>query len=385
MPDGLKQLNHYAMIACLALCTAIGNAAPGFAFEVTAEQAIIYDGMTDTMLLSKSAQDRMYPSSMSKLMTLYILFDRLKSGAITLDSTFPVSEKAWKKGGSKMFVEVNTSVRVEDLIRGIIVQSGNDACIVVADALGGSEEGFASIMNEYAQKLGLRGSHFMNATGWPDPEHYMTASDLVTLSRALVHDFPDYYPYFGEESFTYSDITQSNRNELLDDGIGVDGLKTGHTEAAGYGIAVSAVSPEHGARRIFVVVNGLESSKDRTSEARRLVEHGLRDFVPKTLKQKGEAVLDVPVWRGSQEVVALSLPRDLQLSLPRNAGKVRFELAMQTPIPAPVQQGESLAQLSIYYGDTLAKTLPLQAQNAVEQASFLSRVWDNLFLLADEL
>ena len=209
-------------------------------------------------------------------MTLYILFDKVKKGKYSLEDKFLVSEKAWKKGGSKMFVEVGKQVKIEDLIRGIIVQSGNDACIVVAEAISGSEEIFADEMNYYGKKMGLQGSNFMNSTGWPDEEHYMTARDLAILTAHLIRDFPDYYHYFAETEFEFSGIKQHNRNRLLKRNSEIDGLKTGHTEDGGYGISVSGINDNN--RRIISVVNGLDNSKERETEAERLYFHAMRDF-----------------------------------------------------------------------------------------------------------
>lgn len=356
------------------ICAILLSSSAAQAFETKAKQAILVDDMTHTVLYEVDADAKMYPSSMSKLMTLYVLFDKLKQGAIKLDSTFPVSEKAWKKGGSKMFVRVNTDVAVEDLIRGIVVQSGNDACIVVAEALGGSEDGFAKLMNDKAKQLGLKGSHFANSTGWPDEQHFMNARDLATLTQALIRDFPDYYPYFAEESFTYNGITQPNRNRLLDKGIGVDGLKTGHTEAAGYGIAVSAKEPE-GPRRVVAVVNGLESDKDRIAEARKLVEYGFREFEVTSLRQAGGKVTQLPVWLGADEWVDITVADELLATLPRDTGDISFWLKTNAPVAAPVAQGKTLALLEIRRGDLVLQTVPLIAANEVQEASFFNAMF----------
>ena len=359
----------------LALALAIGTHAN--AFDTKAKQAIIVDDATQTLLLGKNALEQMPPSSMSKLMTLYVLFDKLKSGALTLESTFPVSEKAWKKGGSKMFVRVNTDVAVEDLIRGIIVQSGNDACIVVAEALGGSEEGFAKLMNDKAAQIGLSGSHFANATGWPHEQHYMTPADLATLTHRLVHDFPDYYPYFAEKNFTYSGITQPNRNRLLGQGVGVDGLKTGHTEIAGYGIAISAMDEASG-RRVNVVVNGLDSDADRISEARRLAEYGLREFEAHTLGQAGAQIAELPVWMGAEDTVALGLAQPIAVALPRDTSGIRFRLMADASPAAPIAQGQTVATLMIEHNGQLLRAVPLLALSEVPKASLWRRFWLNL-------
>ena len=206
----------------------------------------------------------MPPASMSKIMTIYLIFEALKDGRLTLDMKLPVSEKAWRMGGSKMFVEVNDEIRVEDLLRGVIVQSGNDACIVLAEGLAGSEEGFVEMMNAKAEELGMTGSTFANVTGWPHPDHRMTARDLAILAQATIQNFPEYYPYYSETTFTWTDIRQGNRNPLLYKNMGADGLKTGHTEEAGYGLTGAATRKD---RRLILVVNGLQSMKQRSSES----------------------------------------------------------------------------------------------------------------------
>ncbi|MEC8725219.1 MAG: D-alanyl-D-alanine carboxypeptidase family protein, partial [Pseudomonadota bacterium] len=263
----------------LALChffQIVGGAAAQN--KVTAAPyAYILDLSTDTVLLSKQASIPMPPASMSKLMTVYMVFDRLKRGSLSLDDEFPVSRKAWKKGGSKMFVKVGDKVSVADLLRGIIVQSGNDACIVVAEAIGGSEDTFAEMMTEKGKEIGLKDSIFTNATGWPDPRHRMSARDLAILAKRLINEFPELYKMFNEKTFTYNNIKQGNRNPLLYRNIGADGLKTGHTVAAGYGLASSA---QRGDRRIVVVVNGLKSVRQRSKESFRLMEWAFKAFKP---------------------------------------------------------------------------------------------------------
>ena len=224
--------------------------------ETQAEEAFLVDFQTGAVLLDKNADVRMPPSSMSKMMTAYMVFERLKDGRLSLDDELPVSEKAWRKGGSKMFVEVGDQVRVEDLLRGVIVQSGNDACIVLAEGLAGSEEAFAEQMTAKGREIGLTGSNFTNATGWPDENHYVTARDLATLAERIIVDHPEYYHYYSEKEFTWNDIRQGNRNPLLYRNVGADGLKTGHTEAAGYGLTASAMQ---NGRRLLLVVNGLPS------------------------------------------------------------------------------------------------------------------------------
>ena len=261
----------------------VSNISPLSALETPSKQAILIDMTTDTVLFSKNADELMTPSSMSKIMTIYKLFGRLKDGGLSLTDTFSVSEKAWRKKGSKMFVSLKSRVKIEDLIRGIIVQSGNDATIVVAEGLSGTERTFAEELNSSAKKLGMTNSNFTNASGWPDPGHETTARDLAILAAATIRDFPEYYHYYAETTFTYNGIKQGNRNPAIYQNIGADGLKTGHTEAGGYGLTASAIRKD---RRLILVINGLASKKIRAIETERLFDWGFREFSNYSLFKK---------------------------------------------------------------------------------------------------
>ncbi len=356
----------------LILAGAFAAVPAAHAIETRAEQAILMDYHTGAVLFEKNADELMPPSSMSKLMTAYMLFERIKDGRIGLDDTMPVSEKAWRKGGSKMFVLVDTRARVEDLIRGIVVQSGNDACIVVAEAIGGSEDNFADMMTQRARQLGLERSVFKNSTGWPHPEHLTTARELALLARRLVHDFPDLYPYFSETEFTYSDITQHNRNPLLYKNMGADGLKTGHTEAAGYGLVASA---EREGRRLILVVNGLPTPKARSEDAERLLEWGFREFGTYALFAAGDTVAEAPVWLGEAERVPLVVADEVVLTIPKMArDRMKVTAVFDAPVPAPVRQGQPLATLRIEMPDRAPIERPLLAGVDVEQLGFFGRI-----------
>lgn len=345
-----------------------------FAQDTMAKQVYLIDDTTDTVLMVKDADTMMYPSSMSKLMTLYVLFEHLKSGNISLDSRFPVSEKAWRKGGSKMFVEVGKQVKVEDLIRGIIIQSGNDACIVVAEGIAGSEEAFAQLMTETARKIGLTQSNFANASGWPDERHYMTAQDLGALAKRLIHDFSEYYHYFSGLEFTYGGIRQPNRNRLLDKGIGVDGLKTGHTEIAGYGITLSARDEKSG-RRLILVVNGLDSEDAREKESEALLRHGFSDFQVVTVANVGDVLDMAPVWFGTTEEVGVMLSDPLQTTIPLGAEKeMRASLEYHSPLSPPIFRGDEVGVLRLYRQDDLLREVPLVATADVEASGFFKRI-----------
>src|SRR5689334_17115986 len=309
------------MIAALVL-VAVPLLAPPFVPAATAEpiatnakHVYIEDFQTGAVLYDKMGEERLHPASMSKLMTAYMLFDALKKGNVKLTDTFHVSKKAWAMQGSKMFVDIDSDVKVEDLIRGMIIQSGNDACIVVAEGLAGSEEEFANRMNKKAAEIGLTGSHFTNSTGWPDPDHYMTAKDIATLSHHLIVDFPEYYPYFSEKEFTWNGIKQGNRNPLLyRTGSGVDGLKTGHTEDAGFGVSATAVRE---GRRIIMVVHGLGGMQERADEAGQLLDWAFRETGNYTVASKGTALAEAPVEYGEAEKVPLTVAQDLVLTLPK--------------------------------------------------------------------
>lgn len=368
-----SSLKYFLFAATTTFCLSAFSA-QALAFETIAKQAIVVDHETGTVLFSKNADELMHPSSMSKLMTVYVVFDLLKKGKLNMDDAFLVSEKAWRMQGSKMFVHVGEQVTVEDLLHGIITQSGNDACIVIAEGIAGTEEAFAGIMMKKARELGMKHSTFTNSTGWPDPNHLMTARDLATLSRRIVQDFPEYYEFFARPDFTYSNIKQGNRNLLLYRNIGVDGLKTGHTEAGGFGIAVSG---EQRGKRIEVVVNGLSSDKERANEAQKLFSYGLLNFESKTLFKKGEKVDKAAVWYGKEEYVPLVVPEGLTVVLPKASNDdVKVTVSYDSPIQAPVKKGQHIADIKISIPEAEDKVVPLVAGQDVDKASYFGRLLD---------
>ncbi len=344
--------------------------------QTAAKQAILIDYETGTVLYAKNADQRMPTSSMSKVISMYAVFEALESGQIALTDTFRVSEKAWRKGGSKMFVEVNKDVKIEDLIRGVIIQSGNDATIVLAEGLSGGEEAFAIRLNEIAGKLGMKDSNFVNASGWPDDNHYSTAKDLAKLGRALIVNFPEYYGYYAEKEFTYNDIKQPNRNPLLYQNIGADGIKTGHTDAGGFGRIGSGVAPD--GRRVIMVVNGLDSTKARAQESKKLLSWGLANFKKETVFTAGEAVKSVPVVLGKQAHVEAVLKEDIAMILPRNADdEIKVEVQFNTPISAPVATGTKVGTLTITPPDMQPVSAALYAASDVEKLGFFKRAIAN--------
>ena len=364
----------YSTLAGTVLVAALLLAGPRVgAMETAAKQAFIVDFQTGAVLLEKNADEPIHPASMSKLMTLYLLFERLKEGRISLDDTFPVSEKAWALNeGSTMFVGIDTQIRVEDLIRGIVVQSGNDACIVVAEGLAGSEEAFAELMNERAREMGLTGSRFVNSHGLEDPNHKMTARDLATLAKRLIVDFPEYYHYFAEKEFVFNGIKQGNRNPLLYRNIGADGLKTGHLSVSGYGIAASA---ERDGRRIILVAHGMDGMQSRADEATNLIEWAFREFDNYRLVKAGDVLEEAPVWYGQAETVPLTVAGDLLVTLPRNArDRLRAKAVFDGPIPAPVAAGQEIGKLVISAPDVPDTEVPLVAGVAVERLGAFGRI-----------
>ena len=284
----------------------------GFALETPAKQVILVDYDTGNILFEKNADERMFPSSMSKIMTIYNVFQALKDGSLQLKDNFRVSRKAWKKGGSKMFLRAGSRVNVEDLIRGVIVQSGNDASIVLAEGLSGSEGAFSDSLNENAKKLGMDSSNFLNASGWPDPEHYTTARDLSKVTIATIQNFPKYYHFYSQKTFTYAGIKQNNRNPALYKDIGADGLKTGHTAAAGYGLAASAI---RNGRRLVLILNGLKTSRQRSLESERILDWGYRVFSNYKIFKPRQIVTHAKVWMGDKSRVGLVLDKGLVMSL----------------------------------------------------------------------
>lgn len=348
-------------------------AAPAGAVETSAKEAIVVDFQTGTVLFEKDADAPVHPASMSKLMTLYVLFDRLKQGNVSLDDEFPVSEKAWALDeGSTMFVGIGEKLRVEDLIRGIIVQSGNDACLVVAEGIAGTEEAFAELMNETAAKIGLANSHFVNSHGLENPAHLMTVRDLATLAKHLIADFPEYYHYFSEREFVHNNIKQGNRNPLLYRDIGVDGLKTGHLTVSGYGLTASA---ERNGRRVIVVLHGMESMQERADQGAAMIEWAFREFDNYTLAKAGQTLEEAPVWYGQQETVPLVVEQDLLATLPRAARKsLEVKVVFEGPVPAPIVKGQEIGKLVISAGEITPLEVPVYAGADVERLGMFGRV-----------
>jgi D-alanyl-D-alanine carboxypeptidase (penicillin-binding protein 5/6) len=363
------------VISCLILCLA---ALPAQAFETKAKQAIVVDYDTGSILLTKDADQRMPTSSMSKVMTMYVIFKAIHDGQLKWDQELPVSKEArygpdggWADEGSRMYVEIDSKVKVSDLARGVIIQSGNDATVVLAEGLAGTEASFAELMNKEAAHLGMKGSHFVNASGWPDPNHYSTAKDLAILAWNLIHQYPEEYKLYSEKEFTFNNIKQGNRNPLVQKGVG-DGVKTGHTTEAGYGLIGSGVGTD--GRRVIFVVNGYETMNDRYSETPQLLDWALKNFANLKLFEKGKPLTEASVVFGKEGKVPLTVTDDLVLTVPRfDTGKVKIEAKFKSPLVAPLKAGAEVGQVVITMPNLPPRTLPLVAANDVEEQNLFAR------------
>ncbi|MED5273245.1 MAG: D-alanyl-D-alanine carboxypeptidase family protein [Pseudomonadota bacterium] len=373
------KLNFFLM--CLLI---ILNNQNLFSFDTSAENALLIDFDTNQILYSKNEEKKIYPASMSKLMTLYILFDSLKKGIVTLDDKFVVSRNAYQKEGSTIYAELGTEISVQNLIRGIIVSSGNDACIIVAEALSGSEDNFANQMNFYAEEMGLRNSNFKNSSGLHNEDHYTSAEDLVKLSSLLITDFPEYYPYFAERSFTWNSIIQYNRNNILRMDLGVDGLKTGYTSKSGYGVIVSS---EKNGRRLIGIVTGLKSVDDRTNEISRLINYGYRGFKSYSVFKDNQIIDYAKVWKGNKNNLPLIVDKDINLLLdiPGRRG-INVEYKYNEPIYAPIFKGDVVGSIDIIIPGRKNIKLDLLAGEDVKQVNFFTGFIRSLdyFLYEDE-
>ena len=338
--------------------------------DTEARWACITNFNTGAVLLQKAADERMPPSSLTKMMTAYVVFAMLRSGRLRLDQMLPVSEKAWRMQGSKMFVPLGSQIAVNDLIRGMLIQSGNDACIVLAEGISGSEDQFVALMNAEAKAMGLTNSNFRNATGWPDADHYMSARDVATLAHHLIADFPEDYHFFSEKDYKFNNINQGNRNVLVDKGL-ADGLKTGHTDAGGFGLCASS---DQGNNRIIMVVNGLPSSRARAAEGERLLGWAFANFENVRLLTRGEVLGDGAVWLGQQPKVALAAGSDLLVTVPRGwENKVRVSLDYDTPIAAPISAGRQVGQVTVTGAAVDEIHIPLLANAPVARKSLPDR------------
>lgn len=364
-----------------ALVLSLTNVGAAYSYETAARNAILMDFETGEYLFEKNIDEAVPPASMSKLMTVYILAGKIKDGSIKLSDTFSVSENAWRKGGAKtggstMFLAIDDNVTVENLIKGIVIQSGNDACIVVAENIAGSEEEFAVLMNKTAKKLGLKNSSFGNSTGLPHPDQKMSMEDLAILSKHIIQEFPDIYKYFSEKEFVYNKIKQGNRNPLLYSMKGADGLKTGHTEEAGFCLAASAVKD---GRRLIEVMSGMSSNKERSEESERLMSWGFREFNNYKILNAGQNLGEAKVWYGQQSVVPLTVEKDVIKTV--HVGKtdnVKVKMEYDEPIKAPISKGQKVGNVKIEIDGIEPLDIPLISAEEVKEVGFWGKFWANV-------
>jgi serine-type D-Ala-D-Ala carboxypeptidase (penicillin-binding protein 5/6) len=369
-------------VAILCVLAFLGpEAARAQSFQTLAQQAILVDADSGTVLFEKNADDLMAPASMAKTMTVEVIFHEIQEGRLSLDSEFTISENAWRKGGaasggSAMFAQVHSTIKLSDLLRGIIVQSGNDASIAVAEGIAGTEENFARMMTERARELGMTRSTFRNATGYGDPEQKVTARDLAKLAMHIIETYPELYKIFGEREFTWNRIRQQNRNPLLAMDIGADGLKTGNIDESGYGLTASAVQ---NGQRLVLVVNGLKSARDRANESRKLLEWGFRAFEARQLFAAGETVGEAQVFGGDRRSLPLVSHKPVQVLMPRGSGdRIVARIVYTGPLRAPIKAGDKVARLQVTRGDIQALDIPLYASEDVAIGTLSQRAFDGL-------
>ncbi len=371
--------NQKLLFSLISLSALMAGAAS--AFETTARNAVLMDYDTGAYLYEKAADESVPPASMSKLMTLYVIFDKLRNGTLSLDDKFTVSENAWRKGGaasggSTMFLKIGEEVSLEDLLQGIIVQSGNDACIVAAENIAGTEEDFALLMNETAQKLGLKNSSFANATGLPDPEQRMSMEDLALLAKRIISEFPEYYRIFSEKNFTHNNIKQGNRNPLLYSMTGADGLKTGHTDEAGFCLTASALK---GGRRLISAMSGMQSNRERSEEAERLMSYGFREFDNYQVLTANEPLADVSVWYGVVPSVQAAVAQN-EVETIRRSERNRFsvKITYDEPVVAPVKKGDQIGSALLTDPEGNVREVALVAVHDVAEVGFMKKLWLNV-------
>ena len=351
--------------------------------SVAATSYLLVDADTQAVLVEHDAHERLPPASLTKIMTTYMAAVELEAGRITLNDQVPVSIKAWRTGGSKMFIQEGTTVRLEDLLRGIIVQSGNDASVALAEHIAGSEGAFADMMNQQAQQLGMANTHYVNATGLPDEEHYTTAWDLALLTRSMIRQFPEHYAMYSEPSFEFNNINQANRNRLLLRDRTVDGVKTGHTEAAGYCLVASALRDN---MRLISVVMGTDSEESRMRESQKLLSYGFRYFETQRVYQAGVPLKTAELWYGEEDHIELGTGNDVYVTIPRGHYEdLKAELQVARVIEAPVEQGQQFGELRLSLEDETVHRAALVALQAAPEGGLLDRLWDAIYLFSRNL
>lgn len=380
--------SKYFILSGLILGLMVANVKAG-EIDTKARNMILVDYTTGTYMFEKDITSPIPPASMSKLMTVYMIFDKIRDGSLSLDDTFKVSENAWRKGGassggSTMFLKIGDEVKVEDLLKGIIIQSGNDACIVAAENIAGDEETFAKRMNEKAKELGLKNSTFANSTGLPHPDHKMSVEDLAILAKHLIDEFPQFYYIFSQKEFMYNKIRQGNRNPLLYSMPYADGLKTGHTDEAGYCLTASA---KKGDRRVIGVMTGLNSNKERSEEAEKMMSWAFREYDNYTIVKQGDKLADIPVWYGTDKTVPLVAKEDVIKTLKKNIyNQTSVKVSYDKPVKAPVKMGQQLGVLKIETPDAPVEEIPLVAGQTINKVNLFTKIMSNIkYLLTGEL
>ncbi|PJI48559.1 MAG: serine-type D-Ala-D-Ala carboxypeptidase [Pseudomonas sp.] len=346
--------------------------------QLAAKAWVLMDGASGNILVENAGDERLPPASLTKLMTAYIATQEIEGGRIAESDLVTVSEHAWRTGGSRMFLKLGSQVSVSDLLHGIIIQSGNDASVALAEHIAGSEDAFADMMNTTAQKLGMSNSHFMDATGLPNPDHYSSAKDMATLARAIIYGEPTHYAIYAQKEFFWNNIKQPNRNLLLWRDKTVDGLKTGHTDEAGYCLVASAVRD---GQRMISVVFGTNSEQARAAETQKLLTYGFRFFETQTFYKKGAELTKAMVWKGSEHEVKAGLSEDLTMTVPRGQLKqLQANMVVEPNLMAPIQQGQVIGKVEVKLNDKVVRTADLVALNAVEEGGFFRRIWDSIRL-----
>lgn len=375
----MKRLSFSHLLLLLTCLITLPAIAQQPAISLDAKAFLLTDYQTGQALASKNANERIEPASLTKLMTAYVVFAALKQNRIALDQQVPVSERAWRMIGSRMFIEPNKAVTVDQLIKGMIVQSGNDACIALAETIAGTEEIFVHMMNKEANRLGMKNTRFMNTTGLPDPDHYTTAYDLTLLATAIIRDFPDYYPLYSLKDYTYNDITQKNRNRLLWLDPHVDGLKTGWTESAEFCLITSAKRDN---RRLLSVVIGAKSDKARSMESQRLLNYGFQFYDTLHLYKKNQSLTTIKLWKGTQDTLKAGFNRDVFFTLPKGqSDKLKATMEYKQPLVAPIVPGDRVGKVNFTLNGKPIATYPLVALETVESSNIIGRTWDSLMLL----
>jgi D-alanyl-D-alanine carboxypeptidase (penicillin-binding protein 5/6) len=366
------------LLLCLLLLPAFAFADAPSPPPIAAKAWLLYDFSSAQTIASANQHERVEPASLTKLMTAYLAFAALKQKTLTLDQVVPVSERAWKAPGSRMFIEPGKPVKVEELLHGMITQSGNDTCVALAEAIAGSEDGFAQMMNREAQRLGMKQTSFTNASGLPEPKHYSTAYDLGLLAAALIRDFPEYYPLYSLREYRYNNITQPNRNRLLWLDPNVDGLKTGHTENSGFSLIASA---RRGPRRLLSVVLGANSDNGRAQESLKLLNHGFQFYDSVKLYDKGQTVSTLEVLKGAENRLKAGFMSDFYVSVPRGlADQLKADLVSLQPLVAPIGVGEKVGTVKVTLQNKLLGEYPVVALENVAIAGFFGRAWDSMRL-----